>query len=270
MSLVGGAPKAPITRHYFDGAAGQLHYRRCGSPDNPPLLLLHQSPSSSAMYETLMTALAEEFYMLAPDTPGFGQSDALESGFTVAGAAAVMAEFLRAFMTQPCFVFGHHTGATVATQLAADAPDCVASLALSGPTLLSAEQQATLPSKATTIELQGDGHHLLAMWRRIQAKDDSAPLALIQREVLLAWQSGENYGESYRAVSELDYAALLARVICPSMVFAGDLDPLFSGLDNTVKHLANGRKVAGPRQGKTYTCERQGDAVANILRDFFT
>jgi len=267
-SLGQGAPG--ITRHYFDHNDGQLHYRRCGSVANPPLLLLHQSPSSSAMYELLMPLLADRFYIFAPDTPGFGQSDALSEGFSIAGVATLMAEFIGALAAQPCFVFGHHTGATIATQLAADAPDLVSGLALSGPTLLSPELQKILPSKAQSIELQEDGGHLLAMWQRIRAKDDAAPLPLTQREALLAWQCGDDYAASYRAVSELDYAALLKRVSCRTLVFAGDQDPLFAGLDETLSYLAKGEKVAGPVTGKTYACERQVDTVADILSHFFS
>lgn len=264
----GGAPR--ITRHYFDHDGGQLHYRRCGSENNPPLLLLHQSPSSSAMYELLMPLLADRFFVLAPDTPGFGQSDALIGGFTIAGAAALMAKFIRGIGAQPCCVFGHHTGATIATQLVADAPESVSALAMSGPTLLSPELQKILPGKAQTIALQEDGRHLLSMWKRIREKDNTAPLSLTQREALLAWQCGDDYAASYRAVSELDYAALLKRVSCRTLVFAGDQDPLFAGLDETLSYLANGQKVAGPAQGKTYACERQVEVVADILGRFFS
>ena len=57
--------------------AGQLHYRYAGDPDNPTLVLLHQTPSTSAMYIPLMTVLAENYYLLAPDTPGLAAAKPL-------------------------------------------------------------------------------------------------------------------------------------------------------------------------------------------------
>src|SRR5258706_12045994 len=53
-----------------------IAYREAGSPDAPTLLLLHGLPSSSRMFEPLLTRLANKYHMVAPDYPGFGHSDA--------------------------------------------------------------------------------------------------------------------------------------------------------------------------------------------------
>ena len=74
-------------RAYAEVAGIQLHYRYAGAREFPALLLLHQSPSSSAMYAPLMAQLADRFFLVAPDTPGFGGSDPLES--TVAGVVEI-------------------------------------------------------------------------------------------------------------------------------------------------------------------------------------
>jgi pimeloyl-ACP methyl ester carboxylesterase len=51
-----------------------VFHREAGAPDAPALLLLHGFPSSSHMFRTLIPLLAEEFRLIAPDLPGFGQS----------------------------------------------------------------------------------------------------------------------------------------------------------------------------------------------------
>jgi pimeloyl-ACP methyl ester carboxylesterase len=51
-------------------------YREAGDPAGPTLLLLHGFPASSFMYRHLMTALADRFHLVAPDYPGFGNSEA--------------------------------------------------------------------------------------------------------------------------------------------------------------------------------------------------
>jgi len=53
-----------------------VFYREAGSCDAPTLLLLHGFPSSSRMYNGLIRHLAARFYIIAPDYPGFGYSDA--------------------------------------------------------------------------------------------------------------------------------------------------------------------------------------------------
>jgi len=57
----------------IDGVS--VFYREIGYDGNPKLVLLHGFPSSSHQYRNLMPALAEHFQIVAPDYPGFGNSD---------------------------------------------------------------------------------------------------------------------------------------------------------------------------------------------------
>ncbi|SEO33855.1 Pimeloyl-ACP methyl ester carboxylesterase [Luteibacter sp. UNC138MFCol5.1] len=52
-----------------------IFYREAGRPGAPKLLLLHGYPSSGHMFRDLIPLLAERFHIVAPDLPGFGQSD---------------------------------------------------------------------------------------------------------------------------------------------------------------------------------------------------
>jgi pimeloyl-ACP methyl ester carboxylesterase len=53
-----------------------IAYREAGDPANPKLVLLHGFPASSHQYRNLITTLADRFHVIAPDYPGFGNSDA--------------------------------------------------------------------------------------------------------------------------------------------------------------------------------------------------
>jgi pimeloyl-ACP methyl ester carboxylesterase len=53
----------------------KVFYREAGSPGAPKLLLLHGFPSASHMFRDLIPLLADQFHIVAPDLPGFGQSD---------------------------------------------------------------------------------------------------------------------------------------------------------------------------------------------------
>jgi len=52
-----------------------IAYREAGAPQNPKLVLLHGFPASSHQYRNLIPALADHFHVIAPDYPGFGNSD---------------------------------------------------------------------------------------------------------------------------------------------------------------------------------------------------
>jgi pimeloyl-ACP methyl ester carboxylesterase len=52
-----------------------IFYREAGNPKLPKLLLLHGFPSASHMFRDLIPLLEHSFHIVAPDLPGFGQSD---------------------------------------------------------------------------------------------------------------------------------------------------------------------------------------------------
>jgi pimeloyl-ACP methyl ester carboxylesterase len=52
-----------------------IFYRETGDAGNPKLLLLHGFPASSHQYRNLISALSDRFHIIAPDYPGFGNSD---------------------------------------------------------------------------------------------------------------------------------------------------------------------------------------------------
>jgi pimeloyl-ACP methyl ester carboxylesterase len=64
------------TYHTVDVGGVGVFYREAGPPDAPTIVLLHGFPSSSRMFETLIPLLAVRYHLIAPDYPGFGQSDA--------------------------------------------------------------------------------------------------------------------------------------------------------------------------------------------------
>ena len=64
-----------ITYRHADVDGFKVFYREAGRQGAPKLLLLHGFPSASHMFRDLIPKLADRFHLVAPDLPGFGQSD---------------------------------------------------------------------------------------------------------------------------------------------------------------------------------------------------
>jgi pimeloyl-ACP methyl ester carboxylesterase len=75
-----------------------LFYREAGNPSNPKIVLLHGFPSSSHQYRNLISVLANHFHVVAPDYPGFGNSDLPspdEFNYTFDRLSQVVQDFLK-------------------------------------------------------------------------------------------------------------------------------------------------------------------------------
>jgi pimeloyl-ACP methyl ester carboxylesterase len=74
-----------------------IAYREAGHPSSPKLVLLHGFPSSSHQYRNLIPALADTFHVIAPDYPGFGNSDTPDPAtfsYTFDNFASIVDRFL--------------------------------------------------------------------------------------------------------------------------------------------------------------------------------
>jgi pimeloyl-ACP methyl ester carboxylesterase len=75
-----------------------IFYREAGPKDAPTILLLHGLPSSSRMFQSLLTRLSDKYHLVAPDYPGFGHSDwpdPKEFPYTFDHIATVMEDFVQ-------------------------------------------------------------------------------------------------------------------------------------------------------------------------------
>lgn len=129
------ADPAQVTQqtHYrtvqVDGMS--IAYRDAGSSDAPTILLLHGFPSSSRMYQPLLTRLASRYHLVAPDYPGFGYSDAPSSkdfAYTFDHLASVMQHFTEQLGMQKYVLYVQDYGGPVGMRLAIAHPERVRAL----------------------------------------------------------------------------------------------------------------------------------------------
>lgn len=106
----------------------KIAYRETGSTDKPTLLLLHGVPSSSRMYDGLMQKLGDQYHLVAPDYPGFGNSDApsaADFSYTFDHLAEMMLKLTDALHMQSYVLFMQDYGAPVGMRLAMARPSAI-------------------------------------------------------------------------------------------------------------------------------------------------
>lgn len=105
----------------------ELAFARAGDPPNPALLLLHGYASSSFTFRDVIAPLSRVAYVIAPDLPGYGESDPLSTPSFAAFGDAIL-ELLRHLEVERRFIYLHDWGAPVGLHIAVQSPAQVAGL----------------------------------------------------------------------------------------------------------------------------------------------
>ncbi|WP_163930136.1 alpha/beta fold hydrolase [Paraferrimonas sp. SM1919] len=254
-----------IVKGYLNNETEQLHLASCGDPSLPKLVLLHQVPSHLDMYQKLMPLLSEHFFVIAPDLPGLGQSQALSSQ-NIELMTVHLIKHIEAEFGKVDYLFGHHSGASVAAQWAANSK--VKALVLSGPPWLTEKQRAGLVASVADNTPVADGTHLVNMWAKLSAKDPQADLSVVNRELLSAIACQGAYKQTYQAILDHDLGQCLNTISCPTLVFAGIHDPLLTGVKPSLFVLQQGCTISPPNTGG-YICDTHPQWLSEQLIQFF-
>jgi Predicted hydrolases or acyltransferases (alpha/beta hydrolase superfamily) len=97
-----------IEKAYTETSIGQCHYRH-QSGQGIPIVFLHQTPSSSLMYEKLMSLLPQNT-CVAIDTPGFGMSDDISGNPSIEDYGDCIVKALESLDIKKFPLIGHHSG----------------------------------------------------------------------------------------------------------------------------------------------------------------
>jgi pimeloyl-ACP methyl ester carboxylesterase len=188
----------------------RLAYQAWGSPDAPPLVLLHALGESAADWDGVAPAFARHWRVYAPDLRGHGSSS-WPGSYSVEAMQADVLGFLDALALDRVDLIGHSMGGLVAYLVARDQPERVGRLILEDVAALLPRKRS-IPARPAG-ELPYDWEMVLAIRRQI---DDPDP----------AWLER------------------LGRITAPALVIAGG--PQSSIPQDRVAELA--RRIPGARR----------------------
>ncbi|WP_321921268.1 alpha/beta fold hydrolase [Paraburkholderia guartelaensis] len=154
-----------------------VFYREAGRVGAPKLLLLHGFPSSGHMFRDLIPKLADRFHIVAPDLPGFGQSDLPdreEFAYTFENIANVMTRFTERIGFDRFAVYVFDYGAPTGFRLALAHPERITAI-------------ISQNGNAYEEGLSDGWNPIRAYWQDASPANREALRALLSREATI-WQ----------------------------------------------------------------------------------
>lgn len=200
-----------------------MHVERAGS--GQPLVMVHGYLGGSSQWAAELLALCPHLDVIAPDLPGFGKSNHLESPDHITGHARAVLGCLDAMGVERFHLLGHSMGGMVAQEMVRLAPHRVERLVLYATSALG-----LLPGRFETMarsreRLAQEGVDATA--RRISAtwllEREASPSARALCD-LAAEASAQAAEAGLWAMERWDAREHLAHITRPTMVVWGDQD----------------------------------------------
>lgn len=261
---------ATVTRAYGVHAHGQMHYRiaRPDTATQTPLMCLHMSPSSGRIYDKLLRDMGRDRIAIAPDTPGFGESDPPASPPEIADFARANFGLLDQLgVAGPVDVMGYHTGSLTAMEMARQQPDRVRRLVLVSAAMFTPEEFAAMKVEFAPRPLHEDGQHLVDLWLELRHwRDPKQSLEDTQVSFAEHLRGGQTAWWGHQAAFNYPRGDVLPTLSQPILVLNPE-DDLYEYTQRAASRIQNGRvhDLPGWSHGflDIYTAE-----VAALLRDF--
>lgn len=122
---------SPVSYHTVDIDGVKVFYREAGPKDAQAILLLHGFPTSSHMFRNLIPRLADRYRVVAPDYPGYGQSDAPpveHFDYSFDHVAAIVDKLTERIELTKYAIYVQDYGAPVGYRLAAAHPERISAI----------------------------------------------------------------------------------------------------------------------------------------------
>ncbi len=266
-----GATK--VWREYHDGPWGQVHMRRAAPLGQPggetTLVLLHESPLSSRVWERMLPFSGAHRSVIATDTPGYGLSDPPgEPGHEIPEYAAAILEALTNAGVEKMVVVGVHTGASIAVELAQQS-DRVIGVVLSGVALMTPEQRADyLANWTPPIPVTSEGAQFdwaVERYHRIWGAD--TPAWILNTAITDVLSIPDRYHWGYQAAFRYDPEPALRELKQPTLLLDAEFD-LLADNDPLVQAMVEncGIEIIPGLRGQLHM--RVPEVTANSLEEF--
>lgn len=274
---------ADVNRQFARIEEGLVHLRVAGNVgDQPPVLMLHPSPASSLFLTPVIEAVGEHRHVFAPDTLGNGDSPPpAPAAPDMAYYADSIRRLLDALDIEQCDVFGSHTGAHIATELALLAPERVRGIVFDGVLLLDDPgREQFLEHYAPPQTTDAIGSQLNWAWHYVRDQMIFFPHFKKDAEHIRAGGSLDadylhdltvnllrnitHYHKTYHAVFQHDVMPRIARIAQPLAIVTGVADPLANAVVPITEVQAEARVFSADTDAEKDHVAAVVDALRNV------
>ena len=238
---------AKVRRRYTHGPFGQVHLYESGEKGAGarPLVCFHQSPLSGRTFDAFMRAL-DDRYVVAPDTPGYGLSDAPPEAPSIEDYAEAQGAVIDPLELGEIDVMGVHTGARIAVEFTRRHMKQVKHVVLVGAAVYTEEERAkqrAWTGAALTPTENSDGSHLLGLWKNwAQFRGPGVTDAMIERYISDSLRNRGTAAFAMKAVFAHDMGEALRALDQPTLVF-NVRDDIYEATKRSADCLKQGRVV---------------------------
>jgi pimeloyl-ACP methyl ester carboxylesterase len=266
----------PVTVHlrkmYLDCRHGQLHVHTAfpssgGFDELTPLVCIHPGPLSGRVFRPLLGDLGKDRSVYAPDLPGHGESDAVDSPPSMAEYAAAVGDLIDSLRLRQVDLLGWQGGSLAAVELAIARPLQVRRVVLASVPAFDAREREAFNARPWPGRAREDGSHLAEEWQRIRrSRGARVAISRMGEDLAGALRAGDSAVWGPSAAANYPAGERLPLLRQPTLVLR-PRDEFWdmSGRAGTLIHEA--RRVDLPEQdGGLF--DAGANEVAGYLRDF--
>lgn len=206
---------------------GALAVAEAGTPDGPPLLLLHGIGSSKASFASQLRHFGSTRWCLAPDAPGYADSDDDPTISTLDHYVDRFVTLLDDAGADKADVLGVSWGGVIAARLAALHPDRVDRLVLSDTSRGSSHSAKSVAAmRQRPVTLQAEGAEGLARSRTPLLLAPDCPPEIVQAvaDDMAGAIRLPGYGQAAESMATTDATDSLRAIRAPTLIVVGQLD----------------------------------------------
>ena len=255
-----------IRRCYIDnGSGGQIHLAETGQGE--PILFLHQTPRSWDEFREVLEQLSDDFYCIAMDLPGMGQSSSFGGEASIENYAAAVVIAIEHLDLERVTVCGHHTGGVVAIELTASRSDLVSGLIISSTPWIDADTRQARAKKSPidSITVAPDGSHLIDLWEQRQPYYPASG-KYMNRFMRDAIRS-ENPVDGHLAVGRYEMENSASQIDSPILIVEHSDDPFASAHTSSICAAFPNADFKAIPDGKV-PLEVTADQFSKIVKDW--
>jgi len=268
--------------HFFKNRSGlNLHYLSWGQPERPVLIMLHGLRSYAATWHILAPLLAEQFYVVALDQRGRGQSNWAEySTYQTEYYVQDLEDLIAELKAEQIVLLGHSLGGANALEFTRHHPEQVRALIIEdiGPgSSIQGDGAERIRREMQTTPLSfSSWNEAAAFWKKLRPLIDEQGIqsrlhhTLLEKDGQIYWRHDqEGIANARLTIPSIDLWPAVESLNCPTLFIKGGLSDFLSAtIVAQMKERKPDLKVVEIADASHYVHDDQSQIFNDVVQAF--